>query len=233
MQTKPIVLFFSAVLLVETQAIPRMRRKATEDVAVQRKQINAIADSSEESGEIERQQQELMTIIRIDFFGFVKNVTAKYKPLLKKTIEQLEALPKKSSALQANITHIGHILENNPNEINPTEDTLGVILQIINFMDFFSVLTDVRDMPAELEQTQALQKAFADNFNEKFREDFKSELKVLTDKFEKAIERYLSSLNEKQKASQTRLADWYTKLRNEKDEEKKLDLYALLFDEDE
>ncbi|XP_067625590.1 uncharacterized protein [Eurosta solidaginis] len=233
MQTKLIILFLSALLLVQTQAIPRMRREAAEDVAVERKQTNTVADSSdssssEESGELKKARQILMTETLVDLVGLAKYLTERGQPLLKKSLEQLEALPEKSPELQANMTRIADFLKKNSNDIDIEEE--GIMSLLKSMIGFTDIMKDLDDMPSELEQTQTLHKAFADNGAEKFLEDFMSEQKVVIGKFEKSIERYLGILSEKQKARETKLIDWYTNFTNENNEVKKAKHYANFFD---
>ncbi|XP_067625586.1 uncharacterized protein [Eurosta solidaginis] len=170
-----------------------------------------------------------MTTTLVDLVGLAKYLTEKGQPLLKKTLEQLEALPEKSPELQANITRIADFLKNNPNGIDAVEEE-GIMSLFESMINFTDIMKDLDDMAPELEQTQTLQKAFADNGAEKFEEDLMSVLKVVTSKFEKAIDRYLGILSEKQKARETKLINWYTNFTNEKDEEKKAEHYANFFD---
>ncbi|XP_067625591.1 uncharacterized protein [Eurosta solidaginis] len=234
MQTKLILLFLSALLLVQTRAIPRMRREAAEDVAVERKQTNTVADSSdssssEESGELKKARQILMTETLVDLVGLAKYLTERGQPLLKKSLEQLEALPEKSPELQANMTRIADFLKKNPNDIDTVEGE-GIMSLLKSMIDFTDIMKDLDDMPLDLAETHIILKAFADSGAEKFLEDFISERKVVIGKFEKSIERYLGILSEKQKARETKLINWYTNFTNEKDEVEKAKHYANFFD---
>ncbi|XP_036346738.1 uncharacterized protein LOC118756052 [Rhagoletis pomonella] len=229
-----IIVIVSACLLVQAQAVPRMRREAGEAV-VERKQTTtavpekANSSSSEESPLKFKPRQVVMTTTLVDLVGLAKYVTENGRPLFKKALAQLEALPEKSPALQANITRIADYLNTNSHEPN-TAEAEGMLSLFDSLITLTSILEDANEIPPELEQAKTVQKAFIDNGADKFEEDLRAELKVVSGKFEKAIEKYLESLNEEQKAKETKLIDWYTKFTNEKDDEKKAEYYTNFFD---
>ncbi|XP_036321711.1 uncharacterized protein LOC118735837 [Rhagoletis pomonella] len=230
-----IIVIVSACLLLQAQAIPRMRREAGE-TTVARKQTNVVpadadsdSSSSEESPLKFKPRQVLMTTTLVDLVGLAKYVTEHGRPLFKKALAQLEALPEKSPALQANITRIADYLNANSHEAN-TAEAEGMLSLFDSMITLTSILEDANEMSPELEQTKTVQKAFTDNGADKFEEDLMAELKVVSGKFEKAIEKYFETLNEEQKAKETKLIDWYTRFTNEKDDEKKAEYYANFFD---
>uniref|UniRef100_A0A0A1WT08 ATP synthase subunit a n=1 Tax=Zeugodacus cucurbitae TaxID=28588 RepID=A0A0A1WT08_ZEUCU len=222
-----IILIISALMLLQVQAVPRMRRD-TGSVAVQQKATNARSTGTSEKLKF-RPRQLLMTTTLADLLGLAKYVTEHGRPLFNKTLAQLEAVPDKCDGLKANITRISEYLKTNANQgqSDAAEDMLSLFESMITLT---SILQDANEMPPELEQTKTVQQAFIDNGSDKFEDDLMAELKVVSKKFEKAIEHYLSILTEDQKKEETKLIDWYTRFTNEKDDEKKAEFYSNFFD---
>ncbi|XP_054742559.1 uncharacterized protein LOC129247453 [Anastrepha obliqua] len=230
MSKSSIILILSACLLMQAQAIPRMRRDAGE-VAVERKQTSAAKDEDASSSEklgFTKGRQSLMTTTLVDLVGLAKYTTENGRPLFKKTLAQLEALPEKSPALQANISRISEYLKTN--DATNTVEAEGMLSLFESMITLTDILQDANDMPADLDETKTIQRAFIDNGSDKFEEDLLAELKVVSGKFEKAIQRYLDTLNEEDTAKESKLIDWFTKFKNEKNDEKKAEHYANFFD---
>ncbi|XP_018786975.1 PREDICTED: uncharacterized protein LOC108967804 [Bactrocera latifrons] len=222
-----IIFIVSALLLLQVQAVPRMRR-ATGEVAVEQKHTSTHTARSNEKLKF-RPRQVLMTTTLADLLGLAKYVTEHGRPLFNKTLAQLEAVPDKCAGLKANITRISEYLKTNKpsGQSDAAEDMLALFESMITLT---SILQDANEMPPELEQTKTVQQAFIDSGSDKFEDDLMAELKVVSGKFEKAIEHYLSILTEEQKKDETKLIDWYTKFSNEKDDEKKAEFYSNFFD---
>ncbi|XP_011212353.2 uncharacterized protein LOC105232391 [Bactrocera dorsalis] len=226
--TKTFIIFIvSALLLLQVQAVPRMRREAGE-VAVEKKPASTHTARSNEKLKF-RPRQVLMTTTLADLVGLAKYVTEHGRPLFNKTLAQLEAVPDKCAGLKANITRISEYLKTNKpsGQSDAAEDMLALFESMITLT---SILQDANEMPPELEQTKTVQQAFIDNGSDKFEDDLMAELKVVSGKFERAIEHYLSILTEEQKKDETKLIDWYTRFTNEKDDEKKAEFYSNFFD---
>ncbi|XP_039952519.1 uncharacterized protein LOC126752001 [Bactrocera neohumeralis] len=226
--TKAFIIFIvSALLLLQVQAVPRMRREAGE-VAVEQKPASTHTARTNEKLKF-RPRQVLMTTTLADLVGLAKYVTEHGRPLFNKTLAQLEAVPDKCAGLKANITRISEYLKTNKpsGQSDAAEDMLALFESMITLT---SILQDANEMPPELEQTKTVQQAFIDNGSDKFEDDLMAELKVVSGKFEKAIEHYLSILTEEQKKDETKLIDWYTRFTNEKDDEKKAEFYSNFFD---
>uniref|UniRef100_A0A034WGR6 Uncharacterized protein n=1 Tax=Bactrocera dorsalis TaxID=27457 RepID=A0A034WGR6_BACDO len=226
--TKTFIIFIvSALLLLQVQAVPRMRREAGE-VAVEQKPASTHTARTNEKLKF-RPRQVLMTTTLADLVGLAKYVTEHGRPLFNKTLAQLEAVPDKCAGLKANITRISEYLKTNKpsGQSDAAEDMLALFESMITLT---SILQDANEMPPELEQTKTVQQAFIDNGSDKFEDDLMAELKVVSGKFERAIEHYLSILTEEQKKDETKLIDWYTRFTNEKDDEKKAEFYSNFFD---
>lgn len=204
-----------------------MRREAGE-VAVEQKPSSTRSNGTSEKLKF-RPRQVLMTTTLADLVGLAKYVTEHGRPLFNKTLAQLEAVPDKCAGLKANITRISEYLKTNKAgaQSDAAEDMLSLFESMITLT---SILQDANEMPPELEQTKTVQQAFIDNGSDKFEDDLMAELKVVSGKFEKAIEHYLSILTEEQKKDETKLIDWFTRFTNEKDDEKKAEFYSNFFD---
>ncbi|CAD6997725.1 uncharacterized protein LOC101453947 [Ceratitis capitata] len=222
-----IILIVSTFLLLQVQALPRMRRD-TGEVVVQEKAANVRTHHTSEKLKF-RPRQVLMTTTLADLVGLAKYVTEHGRPLFNKTLAQLEAVPDKCAGLRANITRISEYLKANDDKSgsNGEADILSLFESMITLTD---ILQDANEMPPELEQTKTVQQAFIDNGSDKFEKDLMEELKVVSGKFERAIAHYLSILTEEQKAEETKLINWYNNFTSEKDDEKKAEYYSNFFD---
>ncbi|XP_053950694.1 uncharacterized protein LOC128858439 [Anastrepha ludens] len=230
-----LILAASALLLIQlVNALPHTKR---ESVAVAARdnpisQDASSASSEELSEESSEEDDPKLKLVAFTFGGMAviaQWTLDKGSEVLKNAVKELNEIPDKDELLQANITRMSRIANENP-QLTKEEDSEYILKLFEYLIDFSTLMDDYEQMPDDSKLKIALKTALESNGFNEFDSEFKNKIFEFAKSMERVFGEYIKEMTPAEKSKYSKLIQWYDEFKAETDKDKKLDKLGEFFD---